>query len=84
MIHKEFDFYNHNIKFFGQYWQTPSTNAVIILVHGMGEHSTRYADFVIPEFLKNDISVILTISLDMAKLKVKEVTIHVLNLFLIA
>jgi len=58
MIHKEFDFYNHNIKFFGQYWQTTSTNAVIILVHGMGEHSTRYADFVIPEFLKNDISVI--------------------------
>jgi len=58
MIHKEFDFYKHNVKFFGQYWQTASTNAVIILVHGMGEHSTRYADFVIPEFLKNDISVI--------------------------
>ena len=58
MIHKEFDFYNHNIKFFGQYWQTSSTQAVIILAHGMGEHSTRYANFVIPEFLKNNISVI--------------------------
>jgi len=58
MIHKEFDFYNHNIKFFGQYWQTTSTNAVIILVHGMGEHSTRYADYMIPEFLKNGLSVI--------------------------
>ena len=58
MIHKEFDFYNHNIKFFGQYWQTTSTNAVIILVHGMGEHSTRYADYMIPEYLKNGLSVI--------------------------
>lgn len=58
MIHKEFDFYNHNIKFFGQYWQTTSTNAVIILVHGMGEHSTRYADYMIPKYLKNGLSVI--------------------------
>ena len=58
MIHKEFDFYNHNIKFFGQYWQTSSTHSVIILLHGMGEHSARYANFVIPEFLKNNISVI--------------------------
>lgn len=58
MIHKEFDFNNHNVNFYGQYWQTTSTKAVVILVHGMGEHSSRYANFVVPEFLKNDISVI--------------------------
>ena len=58
MIHKEFDFYKHNIKFFGQYWQANTTQAVIILLHGMGEHSTRYAEFVIPELLKNDMSVV--------------------------
>jgi len=58
MIHKEFDFYEHNIKLYGQYWQSTMTKAVFVLVHGMGEHSTRYADFVVPEFLKNDISVI--------------------------
>lgn len=58
MIHKEFDFYEHNIKLYGQYWQSTITKAVLVLVHGMGEHSTRYADFVVPEFLKNDMSVI--------------------------
>ena len=83
MIHKEFDFYNHNIKFFGQYWQTTSTNAVIILVHGMGEHSTRYADYMIPEYLKNGLSVIAYDQFGHGKLKVKEATIRVMKLFLI-
>jgi len=58
MIHKEFDFYQDNIKLYGQYWQSTITKAVLVLVHGMGEHSTRYAEFVVPEFLKNDMSVI--------------------------
>lgn len=58
MIHKEFDFNCHHLKFYGQYWQTEQTKAIIILIHGMGEHSTRYADFVIPELIKHNISVI--------------------------
>ncbi len=58
MIHQEFDFNHHNTKFFGQYWQADATKAIVILVHGMGEHSTRYTSSVIPEFLKHDISVI--------------------------
>ncbi len=58
MIHKEFDFNHYNTKFYGQYWQADTTKAVVILVHGMGEHATRYTSSIIPEFLKHDISVI--------------------------
>jgi len=58
MIHKEFDFNHHSTKFFGQLWQADTTETIVILVHGMGEHSTRYSNFVIPELLKNNISVI--------------------------
>jgi len=58
MIHQEFDFTHYNTKFFGQFWQANSTKAVVILVHGMGEHSTRYTSSIIPEFLKNNISVL--------------------------
>lgn len=42
MKNKEFDFSLYNIKFFGQYWKANETKAVVVLVHGMGEHSTRY------------------------------------------
>ncbi len=58
MTHTAFYFNHHNTKFYGQYWQATSTVAVVILVHGMGEHSTRYADSVVPKFLENNISVI--------------------------
>jgi len=58
MIHEEFDFNYHNTKFYGQYWQADNTKALVILVHGMGEHATRYTSSIIPEFLKHDISVI--------------------------
>ena len=57
MIHKGFDFSCQKTKFYGQFWQASQTKAIVILVHGMGEHSSRYADFVVPELLKNDISV---------------------------
>ncbi len=58
MHHQEFQFNNHNTKFFGQYWTATNTIAIVILVHGMGEHSTRYTSSVIPTFLQHDISVI--------------------------
>ena len=57
MIHKGFDFSCQKTKLYGQFWQASQTKAIVILVHGMGEHSSRYADFVVPELLKNDISV---------------------------
>jgi len=58
MSHKEFDFNHYNTLFFGQYWQATSTVAVVILVHGMGEHSSRYTTSVVPKFIENNISVI--------------------------
>ena len=58
MTHQEFQFNVSNIHLFGQYWKADTSKAVVILVHGMGEHSTRYTDSVIPVFLEHNISVI--------------------------
>lgn len=58
MMHKEFNFNVCNTKFFGSYFQPESLKAVIVLVHGMGEHSKRYEKDVIPYFNQNSIAVI--------------------------
>ncbi len=58
MEHKEFNFNFYNTKFFGQYFRSTSVKGVIILIHGMGEHSSRYNDFLIPKFLEKNLSVI--------------------------
>ena len=58
MPRQEFDFIFHKTNFYGQYWKSDTAKAVIVLVHGMGEHSSRYADYVIPTFLKSNFSVI--------------------------
>ena len=58
MPRQEFDFIFQKTNFYGQYWKLDTAKAVIVLVHGMGEHSSRYADFVIPNLLKSDFSVI--------------------------
>ncbi|MFT5790993.1 MAG: acylglycerol lipase [Urechidicola sp.] len=58
MTHQEFNFNLHKTEFFGQFWKSEESKAVVILVHGMGEHSTRYADFVVPQFLERSISVL--------------------------
>ena len=42
MTTKKFNFNIHNTEFFGQYWEAENTKAVVVLVHGMGEHSSRY------------------------------------------
>lgn len=42
MTHKEFRFNIYNTAFYGQYWQAKVTKAVVVIVHGMGEHSSRY------------------------------------------
>ena len=42
MTHNEFNFNIYKTKFYGQYWKAKETKAVVVLVHGMGEHSTRY------------------------------------------
>ncbi len=58
MTHQEFNFNLHNTAFFGQYWKSEQPKAVVLLVHGMGEHSSRYADFVVPKLIEQNISVI--------------------------
>jgi len=58
MSHHEFKFNLHNTKFYGQYFKTDTVKSVIILVHGMGEHSNRYTNFVIPKLLEKNFSVI--------------------------
>ena len=42
MTHQEFNFNFHNTAFYGQYWEAKQTEGVVVLVHGMGEHSSRY------------------------------------------
>ena len=43
MKHSEFNFTFFDTKFYGQYWEAANTKAVIVLAHGMGEHSGRFA-----------------------------------------
>ena len=57
MIHKTFYFDHHKIKIFGQYWEPKNPKAVILLVHGMGEHSSRYEHSVVPQLVQNDVAI---------------------------
>ncbi len=58
MIHKEFNLRLHNTQFYGQYFQPEIVKAVVVLVHGMGEHSKRYEKYVIPYYNQNSIGVL--------------------------
>jgi len=58
MNQKEFFFSKKNTKLYGSYFKPESIRAVIVLIHGMGEHFGRYKDHVIPHFYKNSIAVI--------------------------
>ena len=58
MTHKEFNFNIYKTNFYGQTWEAEKTKAVVVLVHGMGEHATRYTTSVIPKLLENNISIV--------------------------
>jgi len=58
MIREEFTFNLYDTKFYGKYFQPKNVKTIIVLVHGMGEHSKRYERFVIPFFNKNSVGVI--------------------------
>ena len=58
MTHETFNININDTNLFGQFWRPEHTTAVIILVHGMGEHASRYTDFLIPEFVANDFAVV--------------------------
>ena len=53
-----FNFTLNKTKLFGQIWEAKKPKVVVVLVHGMGEHINRYADFVIPKLLENNIAVV--------------------------
>ncbi|NCT10861.1 MAG: alpha/beta hydrolase [Flavobacteriia bacterium] len=57
MSHQEFNFTIYNTNFFGQYWEAHNTKAVIVLAHGMGEHSSRF-QHVAEKLLENNFSVV--------------------------
>ena len=57
MTHTEFNFNIYNTKFYGQYWEAENTKAVVVLVHGMGEHSSRYKN-VAKKLTDNNFSVV--------------------------
>ena len=57
MTLQEFNFKYHNTEFYGQSWTAKNTKAVVVLVHGMGEHSGRYTH-VAKKLIENDFSVV--------------------------
>jgi len=57
MTHKEFNFNFYKTNFFGQYWQPEIAKAVIVIIHGMGEHSGRY-EHVAKKLTDNNFGVI--------------------------
>ncbi len=58
MIRKEFKFNLYNTNFYGKYFQPENVKAVVVLIHGMGEHSECYENLVIPLLNKNFFAVI--------------------------
>lgn len=58
MIHQEFTFNIYKTDFFGQYWQSENPKAVLVLVHGMGEHTTRYTTSLIPKLVEHNFAIV--------------------------
>ena len=58
MTLNEFEFQVAETILHGQYYSPKKIDAVIILVHGLGEHSKRYEREVVPALLDNSMAVI--------------------------
>lgn len=57
MKHSEFNFTIYDTKFYAQVWEAKTTKAVVVLAHGMGEHSGRFAN-VAKKLTDNNFSVV--------------------------
>lgn len=55
---KTFHFNYQNTSFYGAYWSVPKGKATVVLVHGMGSHSGRYSDSVIPALIENNYNIV--------------------------
>lgn len=58
MDQHNFKFNSNNTELQGYCWEPQSTKAVIVLVHGMGEHALRFEDSVIKYLLENKYAVL--------------------------
>lgn len=56
--HQEFTFKVANIELYGQLWKPKDIKAILLVVHGMGEHSGRYRTHFAQKFLKANIAII--------------------------
>ncbi|MFP2994977.1 lysophospholipase [Spongiivirga sp. MCCC 1A20706] len=57
MKHKEFFLKKYHQQIFAQSWTPNEPKAIVLLVHGFGEHSSRYAEFVVPHLIDNSFAV---------------------------
>jgi alpha-beta hydrolase superfamily lysophospholipase len=58
MMHNTFNFTTNDKTLYGEYWQPEHPKAVVVLLHGMGEHLGRYAQSVVPRLIKNNYAVV--------------------------
>jgi len=58
MEHNTFEITAYHTKIFGQIWKPKQPKGIVVLVHGMGEHSGRYVKNVVPMLLKTNVVVI--------------------------
>ena len=58
MTRNNFEFQIAELTLRGQYYKPEDTQAVVVLVHGMGEYSRRYERTVVPALLKSSTAVI--------------------------
>jgi len=58
MKNKVFNIVANNTDIYGQIHSPKEPRAVVVLVHGMGEHSGRYAEKVVPFLLSQELAVV--------------------------
>ncbi len=56
--HREYHIDINNTKFYGQLWQPGKVEAVLLVVHGMGEHGGRYGTHFAKAFNDKNIAVV--------------------------
>ncbi len=56
---QEFTLQSHRTEIYGQYYRPEKAIGVVVLVHGLGEHSGRYLENVVPMLLETGLTVVL-------------------------